>query len=63
MLSADVFSAFEDEGLTNPAVGQRFRDTVLAQGGSRPAMELFVEFRGRKPRLEPLLKQAGLSGA
>jgi oligopeptidase A len=63
VLSADVFSAFEEEGLANPAVGQRFRDTVLAQGGSRPAMELFVEFRGRKPRLEPLLKQAGLSGA
>ena len=31
-----------------------------AQGGSRPAMELFVEFRGRKPRVEPLLKQHGL---
>jgi oligopeptidase A len=60
VLSADVFSAFEEEGLANPAVARRFRDTVLAQGGSRPAMELFVEFRGRKPRLEPLLQQHGL---
>jgi len=60
VLSADAFSAFEDEGLFNPAVGQRFRDTVLAQGGSKPAMELFVEFRGRKPQLGPLLKQSGL---
>jgi oligopeptidase A len=60
VLSADVFSAFQEEGLANPAVAHRFRDTVLAQGGSRPAMELFVEFRGRKPRLEPLLKQHGL---
>ncbi len=59
VLSADVFSAFEDEGF-EPAVGQRFRDTVLAQGGSRPAMELFVEFRGRKPRVEALLRQHGL---
>jgi oligopeptidase A len=61
VLSADVFSAFVEEGLTNPAVGQRFRDTLLAQGGSRPAMELFIEFRGRKPSLEPLLRQSGLS--
>jgi oligopeptidase A len=60
VLSADVFSAFQEEGLANPAVAHRFRDTVLAQGGSRPAMELFVEFRGRKPRLEPLLRQHGL---
>jgi oligopeptidase A len=60
VLSADVFAAFEEEGLANPAVARRFRDTVLAQGGSRPAMELFVEFRGRQPRLEPLLRQHGL---
>ena len=60
VLSADAFAAFEEEGLFNPAVGHRFRDTVLAQGGSRPAMELFEAFRGRKPRIGPLLKQSGL---
>ncbi len=60
VLSADAFAAFEEEGLFNPSVGQRFRDTVLAQGGSRPAMELFEAFRGRKPKIEPLLKQSGL---
>jgi len=60
VLSADAFSAFEEEGLADPAVARRFRDTVLAQGGSRPAMELFVEFRGRTPSLEPLLRQSGL---
>jgi oligopeptidase A len=61
VLSADAFAAFREEGLANPAVGHRFRDTVLAQGGSRPAMELFVEFRGRKPELQPLLVQSGLA--
>jgi oligopeptidase A len=61
VLSADAFAAFEEEGLFNPAVSRRFRDTVLAQGGSKPAMELFVEFRGRKPELGPLLKQSGLA--
>jgi oligopeptidase A len=60
VLSADAFAAFQEEGLFNPAVNRRFRDTVLAQGGSRPAMEIFVEFRGRKPELGPLLKQSGL---
>lgn len=60
VLSADAFAAFEEEGLFNPAVGRRFRDTVLGQGGSRPAMEVFVEFRGRKPDIGPLLKQTGL---
>jgi oligopeptidase A len=60
VLSADAFAAFEEEGLFNPAVSRRFRDTVLAQGGSKPAMDVFVEFRGRKPQLGPLLKQSGL---
>ena len=60
VLSADAFAAFEEEGVFNPAVGARFRDTVLAQGGSKPAMELFEAFRGRKPAIEPLLKQSGL---
>jgi len=61
VLSADAFAAFEEEGLFNPKVSRRFRDTVLAQGGSRPAMDLFVEFRGRKPDIAALLKQDGLA--
>jgi oligopeptidase A len=43
------------------AIGRRFRDTILAQGGSREAMAVFVDFRGRKPSLEPLLRQSGLA--
>ncbi len=60
VLSADAFSAFEEEGLFNAGVGTRFRETILAQGGSRPAMELFESFRGRPPRIEPLLRQSGI---
>jgi len=68
VLSADVFAAFEEAkargaGLFSAEVAHRFRDTVLAQGGSRPAMELFVEFRGRKPDVTALLRQSGLSEA
>jgi oligopeptidase A len=59
VLSADAFAAFEEESFS-PAVGRRFRDTVLSQGGSREAMAVFVDFRGRKPSITPLLKQSGL---
>jgi oligopeptidase A len=62
VLSADAFAAFEESDFA-PATGQRFRETVLAQGGSREAMDLFMEFRGRKPDIEPLLRHSGLLDA
>lgn len=61
VLSADSFSAFEEEGIFNPATGKRFRDEILARGSSRPAMESFVAFRGRKPDPAALLRHSGLS--
>ncbi len=61
VLSADAFAAFEESEFA-AETGQRFRETVLAQGGSREAMEIFVEFRGRKPSIEALLRQSGLAG-
>jgi oligopeptidase A len=60
VLSADAYAAFEEEGVLNPATGQRFRDEVLAVGGSRPAMESFVAFRGRKPTIDALLRHHGM---
>jgi oligopeptidase A len=64
VLSADAFGAFEEAGLENPAAlaatGRRFRDTVLALGGSRPPAEVFEAFRGRGPSVDPLLRQNGL---
>lgn len=59
VLSSDAFAAFE-EAQFDPEVGHRFRDSILAAGGSRPAMRNFVEFRGRKPSVEPLLRHSGL---
>jgi oligopeptidase A len=61
VLAADAFSAFEDAGIFDTAVAQRFLHAVLEIGGSRDPMENFIEFRGRKPRIEPLLKQLGLA--
>ena len=67
VLSADAFGAFEDAGLDDPAAvrrtGRRFRDTVLALGGSRHPMDVFLEFRGRKPSTEALLRHSGLTSS
>lgn len=65
LLSADAFGAFEDAAketgsVIDPATGARFRREVLAVGGSRPALESFVAFRGRKPEPEALLRSHGL---
>jgi oligopeptidase A len=61
VLAADAFSAFEEQGIFNAAVSRKFLTAILEQGGSKDAMDAFVEFRGRKPQIEPLLKQLGLA--
>lgn len=60
VLSADAFSRFEEEGVMNPDVGHNFRDTVLALGGSRDALDVFIDFRGREPKVDALLRHSGL---
>jgi oligopeptidase A len=62
VLSADAFSRFEEEGIFNTATGAAFRTAILEAGGAKEPMELFVEFRGREPRIEPLLRHCGISG-
>ncbi len=61
VLSADAFGAFEEEGVLNPSTGARFRDEVLGVGGSRPAMDSFVAFRGREPRIDALMRHNGMT--
>jgi oligopeptidase A len=67
VLSADAFAAFEDAGLDDAdaieITGRRFRDTVLALGGSQHPMEVFTAFRGREPDPAALLRHNGLVGA
>ena len=64
VLSADAFAAFEEAGLNDEKAlsetGKRFRDTILALGGSVDPMEVFKAFRGREPQTEPLLRHSGL---
>ena len=61
VLSADAFARFEEEGIFSTEVGREFRAKILAQGGSREPMELFIDFRGREPSVEPLLRHSGIA--
>jgi oligopeptidase A len=63
VLSADAYSLFEENGVLNPVVGERFREEILAAGGSRPALESFVAFRGREPKIDALLRHNGMAVA
>ncbi len=61
VLSADAFSKFEENGIFDQATGRQFLSTILEQGGSREPLDLFVEFRGREPSIEPLLRHSGIA--
>jgi oligopeptidase A len=63
VLSADAYSLFEENGVLDPATGARFRDEVLAVGGSRPTSESFRAFRGRDPQVDALLRHNGMISA
>ena len=60
VLSADAYSLFEEKGVLDAGTGARFRDEILAVGGSRPALESFKAFRGREPRIDALLRHNGM---
>ena len=65
VLSADAYSAFEEaadgQGVLNPEIGARFRKEVLGAGGSRPALQSFVAFRGREPNIDALIRHNGMT--
>ncbi len=60
VLSADAYSLFEEKGVLDADAGRRFRDEILAVGGSRPAAESFRAFRGREPSVDALLRHNGM---
>jgi len=61
VLSADAFSRFEEEGIFNEKTGLDFRTAILEKGGSKEPMELFVDFRGREPEVDALLRHSGIA--
>lgn len=60
VLSADAYSLFEELGVLSSEAGDRFKNEVLAKGGSRPAIESFIAFRGREPSMDALLRHNGM---
>ncbi len=61
VLSSDAFSKFEENGIFDRDTGLRFLSAILEQGGSRDPMELFIEFRGREPQIDALLRHSGIT--
>ena len=61
VLSADAFSKFEETGIFDRKTGEEFLHTILEQGGARDPMELFIEFRGRQPKIDALLRHSGIT--
>ena len=61
VLSADCWSAFEEEGVFNPATGRRYLDEILSMGSVRDAMDNFKAFRGREPQIDALLRHQGMA--
>jgi oligopeptidase A len=61
VLAADAFSAFEENGILDRKTAEKFRSEILEVGGSRDFMEAYVAFRGRKPRIDALLRHNGIS--
>ncbi len=60
VLDADAFAYFQEKGIFNKEVANKFKDNILSQGGTQDPMNLYVKFRGKKPNPDALLKRAGL---
>jgi peptidyl-dipeptidase Dcp len=60
VLDCDAFEAFKETSLFNPELASSFRTNILEKNGLADYMTMYVNFRGREPRIEPLLKKLGL---
>ena len=60
VLDADAFQAFRETSLLDSETAARYREHILSKGNTRPGMELYINFRGRPPLIEPLLERRGL---
>ncbi len=61
VLDADTFQAFKETSLFDADTAARYRTEILSKGGTKPGMELYMNFRGREPQIEPLLEKRGLN--
>lgn len=59
VLASDAFDRFEQEGVFNTETGKQFRQSILAVGGQDTALDAFINFRGREPKIDALLRHQG----
>ncbi len=62
VLDNDAFEAFKEKGIFNKSVASSYRTNILEKNGTMDAMQMYVNFRGREPQIEPLLRNRGLTG-
>ena len=63
VLASDAFKRFEHEGIFNTETGKQFRQNILAVGGKDQALDAFINFRGREPKIDALLRHQGWTNA
>ena len=61
VLDADAFEYFKEKGIFNKTIASKFKDNILSKGGTQDPMDLYIKFRGRKPKINALLNRAGIS--
>jgi peptidyl-dipeptidase Dcp len=60
VLDNDAFEAFKEKGIFDRSVASSYRKNILEKNGTMDAMQMYVDFRGREPQIEPLLRNTGL---
>jgi len=60
VLDADAFEYFKENGIFNKEIAEMFKDNILSRGGTEHPMKLYKQFRGQEPKVDPLLRRAGL---
>ena len=63
VLDNDAFEAFKEKGIFNKSVASSYRKNILEKNGTMDAMQMYVNFRGHEPQIEPLLRNRGLMGS
>lgn len=61
LLSANAFYKFKDNGIFDPKLSEDYIEKIISKGGSKSAMELFKNFYGREPEIEPLMRLLGIA--
>ena len=61
VMDADAFGAFKENGLFDKATANAYREHILSKGGTRDAMEMYVNFRGREPEFEAIMERRGFN--